>query len=328
MNAQTSEVEWQTDAIAMYGTLVRPLGEGPFPGVVFVAGSGPTDRDWNSPLLPGNNGSARSIAEELSKSGFASLRYDKRASGPHARENVPRMIGRISMKSHVDELEGAVRTLASQPFVHRERIFAVANSEGTLHALAYQLQRPEIPFAGLVLIAPPGRSVGSVARSQLAAQAQALPNGDDMMALYDQAIGRFLANQPMNPDPSLPAGVQALLSGLATPANLPFARELWMTDGAPLLAKIDVPTLIVIGKKDIQVDWRADGEPLQKAAAGRSNVIFFFPDDANHVLKHEPRPRSELNGAQAVTSYNDPDATLDPDSMAYIVRWLAAPRSG
>src|SRR6202022_1473257 len=109
--AESLEVNWQLDSTTMYGTLVRPSGPGPFPAVVMVAGSGPTDRDWNSPLLPGANGSARLIAEELARTGIASLRYDKRASGPHARENVPLLIGKVSMQSHVDELAGAVRTL-------------------------------------------------------------------------------------------------------------------------------------------------------------------------------------------------------------------------
>lgn len=142
------------------------------------------------------------------------------------------------------------------------------------------------------------------------------------MALYDAAIARFLASEPMTPDPSLPAGIRALLGGLAAPANLPFARELWMFDSAPLVAQIDVPTLVVIGKKDIQVDWRADGEPLQHAAAGNAQIKFLFPDDANHVLKHESRPRSELNAANALSSYNGPDATLDSDAMARITEWL------
>jgi hypothetical protein len=85
---ESSEVNWQLDSTTVYGTLVRPVGPGPFPAVVMVAGSGPTDRDWNSPLLPGTNGSARLLAEALARAGIASLRYDKRGSGPHARENV------------------------------------------------------------------------------------------------------------------------------------------------------------------------------------------------------------------------------------------------
>lgn len=324
MNFESTDVEWQTDSITMHGTVIRPLGSGPFPAAVFVAGSGPTDRDWNSPLLPGTNGSARLIAEELGRAGFASLRYDKRASGPHANANVGRMIGKMSMQSHLDELADAVRTLASESFVRENTIFAVANSEGTLHALNYQLNAPRIPLAGLVLIAPPGRAVGAVARSQLAAQAASLPNGDGLMALYDQAVARFVAGEKAAPDPALPMGIQHLLSALESPANLPFARELWTTDSAPLLLRIDAPTLIIIGKKDIQVDWHADGGPLQQAAAGHSNITFLFPESANHVMKEETRPRAELNAAQTVASYNGPDTRLDPKAMASITQWLAA----
>ena len=198
---ESADVSWPLDATTVDGTLVRPFGPGPFPGVVLVAGSGPTDRDWNSPLLPGSNGSGRLIAEALARAGFASLRYDKRVVGPHARENLQALIGKVSMQSHVDELAGAVRILASQAYVRDGRIFALANSEGTLHALSYQVRDPAIPFAGLVLIAPPGRPVGMVARSQLAAQAAGVPNGAALLALYDAAITRFLAGEPIAPDP-------------------------------------------------------------------------------------------------------------------------------
>src|SRR5512142_1442164 len=136
--AESWVVNWQLGSKTVYGTLVRPAGTGPFPAVVMVAGSGPTDRDWNTPLLPGTNGSARLLAEALAERGFASLRYDKRASGPHARETFPPLIGKLSIQSHVDELAGAVRTLAGQSDVDAARIFALTNSEGTLHALTYQ----------------------------------------------------------------------------------------------------------------------------------------------------------------------------------------------
>jgi uncharacterized protein len=322
--AESLEVNWQLGPTTVYGTLVRPSGPGPFPAVVMVAGSGPTDRDWNSPLLPGSNGSARLIAEALARAGIASLRYDKRASGPHARENVPLLIGKLSMQSHVDELAGAVRTMASQAYTHSGRIFALANSEGTLHALNYQLHSPAIPFAGLVLIGPPGRPVGAVAHSQLAAQAARVPNGEALLALYDAAIARFLAGEPIDPDPLLPEGVQMLLRSLETPANLPFARELWMADAAPLLRQVDVPVLVIIGKKDVQVDWQTDGEPLQRAAVGHEEVTFLFPENANHVLKQELRPREDVVPSEMEMGYNGPDTRLDPQALASILEWLAA----
>jgi uncharacterized protein len=79
-----------------------------------------------------------------------------------------------------------------------------------------------------------------------------------------------------------------------------------------------------LGKKDIQIDWQADGELLQSAAAGREEVTFLFPENANHVLKQELRPRSELVPVEITESYNGPDTRLDPQSLASILEWLAA----
>lgn len=321
---ESLEVNWPLDATTMYGTLVSPFGPGPFPAVVMVAGSGPTDRDWNSLLLPGLNGSARLFAEALARVGIASLRYDKRASGPHARENMQFLVGKMSMQSHIDELAGAIGTLASQADVRADRIFALANSEGTLHALNYQLHSPAIPFAGLVLTGAPGRDIGTVVRSQLAAQLAGILNGDALLALYDAAIARFLVGEPTDPDPLLPEGIQMLLKSLEVPANLPFARELWTASAVPLLGQIDVPVLVIIGKKDIQVDWQADGEPLQRASAGHEGVTFLFPENANHVLKQELRPREDLVSAEVVASYNGPDSHLDAQTVSSMLAWLAA----
>jgi pimeloyl-ACP methyl ester carboxylesterase len=237
---------------------------------------------------------------------------------------VPLLIGKVSMRSFAGELAGAVRIMASQAYTRPGRIFALANSEGTLHALNYQLHSPEIPFAGLVLTGPPGRAVGTVARSQLAAQAARIPNGEALLALYDAAIARFLAGEPIAPDPALPEGVQMLLKSLETPANLPFARELWMANAAPLLRQVDVPVLVIIGKKDIQIDWQADGEPLKLAAAGREEVAFLFPENANHVLKQELRPREDVVPAEMAESYNGPDTRLDQEALASMLEWLAA----
>ena len=111
---ENRKVSWQVDNITVYGTLTSPKDEGICCGVVFVAGSGPTDRDWCSPLLPGTNGSGKLLAELLAQNGFATLRYDKRASGPHVKENISKMMGKVSMQSHLDELSGAVKALIDE----------------------------------------------------------------------------------------------------------------------------------------------------------------------------------------------------------------------
>ncbi|MDX6280521.1 MAG: uncharacterized protein QOH03_1592 [Kribbellaceae bacterium] len=317
----STEVSWELDGITMEGTLVRPDGDGPFPAVVLVAGSGPTDRDWCSPLLPGANGSARLFAQAFADAGIASLRYDKRASGPHVVENVTKLFGKMSMKSHLDELVAAVGVLAAEDFVDTSRIVGLGNSEGTLHVLHYATSVQDVPFAGIVLAAPPGRSIDQVLLSQLALQASQVPGGDELMALVRESAERYGAGQPMDPDPRLPEDVRRVLGSFEAPANLPLARELWGENAAASLVEVAIPALVLIGGKDLQIDLHADGDPLQAAAAGMSNVTFAFPPHANHVFKEETRSPAEVVTLPG-NGYNADDARLDPEALETILGWL------
>jgi hypothetical protein len=318
----SEEVTWDVDGIAVYGTLTHPANTGPHPAVVFVAGSGPTDRDWCSPLLPGTNCSGRLLANALTKQGFITLRYDKRAAGPRVRENLPQLIGKISMQGHLDELTGAVTTLMSLTDVDVSRLFVLTNSEGAIHALNYQTRTPHRRFDGLVLTGAPGRPIGLVARDQLLAQVGPLANGDEIMKRYDACIAAFVAGKPIAPDAALPEVMKSLLASLTVPVNLPFARELWLENPAHLASQVSEPMLVVIGKKDIQIDWRADGGPLQTATATDGNATFVFPDNTDHVLKREPRPQDELVAAEVSARYNAEGRVLDSDALSVITNWL------
>jgi pimeloyl-ACP methyl ester carboxylesterase len=323
----SEEVTWDVDGITVYGTVTRPAGAGLHPAIVFVAGSGPTDRDWCSPLLPGTNCSALLLANALTEKGFITLRYDKRAAGPHVRENLPRLVGKISMRGHVDELTGAVITLVSLTDVDASRLFVLTSSEGAIHAMNYQTGMPRRRFKGLVLTGAPGRPIGLVARDQVQAQVGSLANANEIMKRYDACIAAFVAGKPMLPDASLPGVLKSLLASLTVPANLPFARELWLENPAHLAFQVSEPMLVVIGKKDIQVDWRADGGALQTATATNGNATFVFPDDADHVLKYEPRPRDGLVAAKVGAHYNAEGRILDSDALSAITNWLVK-RSG
>jgi len=322
----STEVSWQLDDIEMYGTVVRPDGQGPFPGVVLVAGSGPTDRDWCSPLLPGENGAGKLFAEAFAAVGFASMRYDKRASGPNVMANLPKMIGKISMASHLDELAAAVAAFVGQGFVDATRLIGLGNSEGTLHVLHYAIADEPHPFVGIVLAAPPGRPVRELLLMQLRLQLSQTPGGDQMMALVEQACARYEQGQPMNPDPSLPEQLRMVLLSFDTPANLPLARELFDESACDTLPRVTLPTLVLIGGKDLQVDAQADGTSLQAATSGMPNVTFAFPPDANHVFKHETRTPAEVVASS--TAYNDADTQLDAESVRIIVDWIVGVTAG
>jgi pimeloyl-ACP methyl ester carboxylesterase len=317
----SDEVTWQLDGITMRGTLMLPDGSGPFPAVVLVAGSGPTDRDWCSPLLPGTNGSGRLFAEAFADAGIGSLRYDKRASGPDVVESARALFGKFSMRSHLEELVAAVGVLASHDRIDAARIAGLGNSEGTLHVLHYATSHQDVPFAGIVLCAPPGRSVGEVLLTQLALQAAQVPGGAELMPLVEAAAAHYEAGQPMNPDPRLPDSVKMVLASFEAPANLPLARELWDEDAAPLLPLVEIPTLVLIGRKDLQIDATLDGDPLEQAATGKDNITFAYPANANHVFKEDTRTTAEMVAAPGDV-YNQDGAHLDPEALETILGWL------
>jgi hypothetical protein len=125
----------------------------------------------------------------------------------------------------------------------------------------------------------------------------------------------------MNLDPKLPDSVRMVLSSFETPANLPLARELWVESACDFLGNVRIPTLVLIGGRDVQIDAKADGAPLQKAAAGMSNVTFAFPPNANHVFKEDMRSPAEV-AASPGNGYNDPGTRLDPESLETILAWL------
>ena len=221
----------------MRGTLTLPDRDGPFPAVVLVAGSGPTDRDWCSPLLPGTNGSGRLFAEAFEAAGLASLRYDKRASGTDAAESARALFGKLSMRSHLEELAAAVSVLTAHDAIDSTRLAELGNGEGALHVLHYVTSQQEVPFAGIVLAAPPGRPVGEVLLAQLEKQATQVPGRCELMSEVEAAAASNGSGEPMDLDPRLPDSVKMVLASFEVPADLPLARELWVESAADELPR-------------------------------------------------------------------------------------------
>ena len=225
------------------------------------------------------------------------------------------------MQSHLDELTAAVGVLAGQDFVDSGRLVGIGNSEGCLHVLHYATSQQQIALLGMVLLSPPGRAVGELLISQLSLQLAQVPGGDALLPHVQAAAARYSAGQPMDPDPSLPEPIRMVLASFETPANLPFARQLWSEDACDTLPSVALPTLVLIGGKDAQVDAQVDGERLQHAAAGHANVTFAFPPNANHVLKEEPRDIPAV-AASGNARYSDPATHLDQEAVGIVTSWL------
>ena len=135
-------VSFEAGGLTVYATYRRPAaraagatGNSSVPSVLLIAGSGPTDRNGNSPLLPGLVNTLEVIADWLSADGVASLRYDKLGSGRTGLGPYASRPGAIGIGPFEQEAAAGLRFLARQPGVDRDRLAVIGHSEGALFAL-------------------------------------------------------------------------------------------------------------------------------------------------------------------------------------------------
>ncbi len=151
------------------GTLTVPVQphRAKAPGVVLVAGSGPTDRD-------GNQGAAlhtdllKQIAQGLARHGIASLRYDKRGVGGSAMTATDQshLAQFVAWENFVGDVIAAADALRGQTGVDPASVGLLGHSEGGLLALqaaGEMKQRPHV----LVLVSTPGRPLDAIVQDQL-----------------------------------------------------------------------------------------------------------------------------------------------------------------
>jgi dienelactone hydrolase len=146
---------------ALPGTLSIPKGNGPFPAVVLVHGSGPHDRDETI----GPNKPFKDIAWGLASHGIAVLRYDKRTL-VHANLFTPDVLKTLTLQHEtIDDALLAVQLLRTRPEVKENQIYVLGHSLGAIAAPRIGQQNPTI--AGLIIMAAPTRSLEDIYIEQL-----------------------------------------------------------------------------------------------------------------------------------------------------------------
>ena len=144
---QEQEVQIGTGSNALPGTLTIPKGEGNFPVVVLVHGSGPNDRDET---LAGNK-PFRDLAWGLASLGIAVLRYDKRTLiYPQAFQ------GNFTVQQEVvQDAIAAVDFLRQKPQINSQKIYVLGHSLGGM--LIPRIGAKDAQIAGLITLAAPTR---------------------------------------------------------------------------------------------------------------------------------------------------------------------------
>lgn len=119
----------------------------PMPAALIIAGSGPTDRDGNSPLLNGAVNNLRDIAEHLAAHGIVSLRYDKRNIG------LSDTSGDSPFSEYVSDAAAAVDFLCSKDGIDTAGVYLLGHSEGALIAMSAAAASKKVK--GVILMAAP-----------------------------------------------------------------------------------------------------------------------------------------------------------------------------
>ncbi|MGD9891014.1 MAG: alpha/beta hydrolase family protein [Dehalococcoidia bacterium] len=141
---------------------------GPLPAVVLIHGSSPSDKDATlpDPYNPGVTLSSifRDISDELTKRGYAVLRYNKHYVNG-AGEIDPRYFTQLTLPLLADDAERALDVAQARPEVDPNQVFLYGWSEGSTVAAAVAVRRPDV--AGLILQGPVAQPWRSLLHQQL-----------------------------------------------------------------------------------------------------------------------------------------------------------------
>jgi len=283
------------------GSLVVGTGTAPQPVVLIIAGSGPTDRDGNSPapVAPGrtlHTDSYKLLAQALAANGIASVRYDKRGIGASAKAMSGMKEDDYRFDMGVDDAAAWIRMLRADP--RFSRVVVVGHSEGSLVGMI-AAQRAQAD--GFVSLEGAGRPAADILREQLTAAG--LPPAMFESTLDSLVAGRTVANTP----PALASVFRASVQ--------PYMISWFKYDPAAELAKLPYATLVIQGTHDVQVS--AKDAALLAAAPGATLVTV---DGMTHVLKLGPADKAE----QATTVYSDPGIPIAPQVVSAIVAYVRA----
>ncbi|GAW40634.1 Alpha/beta hydrolase family protein [Brevundimonas sp. SH203] len=279
----STEIALPAQPAALHGTLLTPPDASAV--AVILPGSGPTDRDGNSPMGV-KAGTYRLLAEGLADQGVATLRIDKRGIAASA------AAGPTEADLRFDAYAADARAWAAEAAARAGKPCAwlIGHSEGALVALKAVAGGGD-KICGLILLSGAGRPASAVLREQLEANLPEPIKTQALAVLTELEAGRTVADTP-------PA-----LATLFRPSVQPYLISWLPLDPAALLAAYDGPVFIGQGTTDLQIRV-ADAQAL--AAADPKATLKLWPD-VNHVLKTAPADR-----AANLTTYADPALPLTP----------------
>lgn len=278
----------------MIGQIEVPEGEGPFPLMIILAGSGPTDRNGNSLVMAGKNNSLKMIAEELAAEGIASIRYDKRGVG----QNIDLATKEEELRFHhyIEDAE------AWANFAKDDERFSdigfIGHSEGSLIGM---VAAKEVEASIFISLAGAGRPIDEILKEQLSAQ---LPN--NLMEESQKILEKLKQGQQVDE-------VSNELQSIFRPSVQPYTISWLQYNPAEQIQQLDSRVLIVNGTLDMQVP--SNDAKLLHQAKGDSELLII--EKMNHVLKESPDDE-----AGNMATYTDPSLPLADGLVEGILKFI------
>lgn len=294
-SAVSSEVELMMGADKLYGTFLQPPGKATT-AIVFIAGSGPTDRNGNS-IAGIKTNCTKKLAEVLADEGIASIRYDKRGIG--ASIQATKAESDLRFENYVDDAVAWINWLRVDKGF--KKIVVVGHSEGSLIGM---LAAREAKASAFVSLAGTGRSADVVIMEQV----EKNPNNPEQ-------IRKEIANG----FDSLKEGktfkeVPVYLMSIFRPSVQPYMISWLKYDPAKEIAKLTIPVLVIQGSTDIQVS-ETDANVLHQAAGKYSTLVII--QGMNHIFCDAP-----ANTTENIATYSKPDLPLSAGLAPAITEFI------
>jgi pimeloyl-ACP methyl ester carboxylesterase len=274
------------------GTLLTPDGIEQPPLVIFIAGSGPTDRNGNQALM--KNNMLKKLAESLSERGIATFRYDKRVVKQLRTRNLDK---NIRFDDFVTDAKSVINHFKST----YSNLIVAGHSQGSLVGLLTL----DAGANGFISLAGAANSIDQIILEQISKSAPFF-TADTKRVLDLLKSGQTTTDFP-------PA-----LSSIFNLDLQPFMSNWMQYNPKDLIKKLEIPVLIINGTKDLQVAI-TEAQQLKEAKEEAQLEII---ENMNHLL-------FEINGDDLVNSksYNDNSYAVMPKVIEIMTVFIKKEKS-
>ncbi len=248
-----------------------PKGEGPFPVVVLVHGSGPNDRDETL----GPNKPFRDIAWGLASRKIAVFRYDKRTL-THRNEFQQMTDSITPFLETIEDAIKAVDTLKYIPEIDKNKIFVLGHSLGGM--LLPRIAKGDTAIKGLIIMAGSSRPLEDIYYSQV----KYILNLDSVISKEENEELKKIEKQ-VKAVKSKKLSIKTPASDLPMNINALYWLDLRNYKPYELAKKLNKPMLILQGHRDYQVTYD-DFKLWQKALINRKDVELKSYPKLNHLF--------------------------------------------